>query len=180
LDDVVRLSEGRDAIQAYVSGHAAQGLPHVIDLVTEDHNLILRLIGDLTEEEAMTVTPADEWRVFDVMKHLSASLDRSRARIETMSAGRPFEAPAFSGGPGSMGPAEYLSFSDLRRAYIDGMAGILDVLRHAGPSRGLELTAEHAQFGPFNWLEWAVYSHHVHAHDHVGQLTAIRAALRGA
>ncbi len=77
-----------------------------------------------------------------------------------------------------MGGAAYDSFSDLRRSYIDGMAAILDVLRHADQTRGLELTADHAQFGAFNWLEWAVYSHHVHTHDHVGQLSAIRAALR--
>jgi aminoglycoside phosphotransferase (APT) family kinase protein len=177
---VVRLSEGRDAIQAYVSEHVSRGLAHVLELVIEDHNLILRLIGDLTEDEAMTVTAADEWRVFDAMKHLSASLDRSRARVETMSAGRPFESPPFTGGQGSMGSAEYASFSDLRRAYIDGMVDVLAVLRRADPKRGLELTAEHATFGPFNWLGWALYSHHVHTHDHIGQIEKIKQALRGA
>jgi len=175
---VVRLSEGRDAVQAYVNEHVAPGLPHVIDLVTEDHNHVLRLIGDLTEDEAMTVTAADEWRVYDAMKHLSASLDRSRDRIETMSVGQAFEAPAFRGGPGNMGSAEYSSFSDLRRAYIDGMAAVLAVIRHAQPTRGLDLTAEHATFGPFNWMGWALYSHHVHTHDHIGQIEKIKQALR--
>lgn len=176
---VVKLSEGRDAIQAYIEEHASRGLSHVLELVTVDHNHVLRLIGDLTEDEAMTVTPADEWRIFDAMKHLSASLDRSRDRIVTMSAGKPFEAPAFRGGPGTMGAAEYSSFSDLRRAYIDGMAGILAVVRRADPTRGLDLTAEHAQFGPFNWMGWALYSHHVHTHDHIGQMERIKNALRG-
>jgi hypothetical protein len=176
---VVRLSEGRDAIQAYVNQHTAQGLPHVLDLMTEDHNLILRLIGDLTEDEAMTVTPADEWRIVDAMKHLSASLDRSRDRLQKLSSGQPFRPPPGAGGPGGMGSADYASFSDLRRAYIDGMAAILAVVRNADPSKGLELTADHPQFGSFNWMGWALYSHHVHTHDHVGQIENIKQALRG-
>ena len=183
LGVVVRLSDGREAIQAYVNQHTAQGLEHVLDLVTQDHNLVLGLIGDLTEDEASAVTPADEWRVFDAMKHLSASLDRSRDRLQKLSSGEPFEQPQ-PGAPGAptgggLGSAEYGSFSDLRRAYIDGMVGVLAVLRHADPSRGLELTAEHALYGPFNWPGWALYSHHVHTHDHVGQIETIKQALRG-
>ena len=172
---VVRLDEGRDAIRAYVSEHASRGLAHVIDLVTDDNNRILTLIGDLTEDEANAVTPADEWRVFDAMRHLSAGIDRSRARLETLSSGRAFVAPPAQAG--QMG-AEYASFSELRSAYIDGMAAILAVLRKADATVGLELSAEHAAFGPFNWLEWALFSHHVHAHDHAGQIENIRRALR--
>jgi hypothetical protein len=176
---VVRLSEGRDAIQAYVGEHVAQGLPHVIALVTKDHNLVLQLIGDLTEDEGMAVTPVDEWRVYDAMKHLSAGLDRSRDRLQTLSSGRPFIPPPMVGAPGGMGSAEYNSFQELRRSYIDGMADILAVVRHADPTKGLELTADHASFGPFNWMGWALYSHHVHTHDHIGQIENIREALRG-
>jgi hypothetical protein len=178
MGDVVRLSEGRDAVQAYVNAYTSQGLGHVLDLITEDHNLILRLIGDLTEDEAMTVTPADEWRVYDAIQHLSASLDRSKDRLQKLSTGQTFEPPP-GVTSGSLGAAEYASFSDLRRAYIDGMADILAVLRKADPSKHLNLTADHALFGPFNWLGWALYSHHVHAHDHVGQIENIRKALRG-
>lgn len=176
---VVRLSDGRDAIQAYVRDHASQGLGHVLELVTEDHNHVLRLIGDLTEAEGMTVTSVDEWRIYDAMKHLTASLDRSRDRLEKLSSGQAFTPPPLAGAPGGMGSAEYNSFQELRRSYIDGMADILGVLRRADPTRGLELTAEHAAFGPFNWLGWAVYSHHVHTHDHIGQIENIRKALRG-
>jgi hypothetical protein len=174
----VRISEGRDAIQAYVDAQTTQGLPYVLDLLTDDNNRVLALIGDLTEAEGMTVTPVDEWRVFDALRHMSASLDRSRERLETLSAGKPFAPPPGAGGPGSMGAAEYVSFSELRRAYIDGMAAVLAVVRQADPQRGLDLTADHATFGPFNWLGWAVYSHHVHTHDHLGQIENIRKALR--
>jgi hypothetical protein len=178
---VVKPSEGRDAIQAYINEHVAKGRDHVLALATEEHNLVFSLIGDLTEDEAMTVTPADEWRVYDAMKHLSASLDRSRDRLESMSSGRPFVPPP-SAGPvvgGGMGNVEYASFQELRRAYIDGMCDILAVVRGADLTRGLELTAEHASFGPFNWLGWALYSHHVHTHDHIGQIKNVRRALRG-
>jgi hypothetical protein len=177
---VVRLSEGRDAVQAYIDREIQLGLPHVLELLTIDNNRVFALIGDLTEEEAMTVTPADEWRVFDVMRHISASLDRSRTRLVTLSSGQPFvPLPGGGPGPGSLGAAEYDSFSELRCAYIDGMAEILGLLRRADPSCGLELTADHATFGTYNWLGWAVYSHHVHTHDHIGQLENIKKALRG-
>jgi DinB superfamily len=175
---VVRLSEGRDAIQAYVNEHVSRGLPHVLDLVTEDHNYVLRLIGDLTEDEAVTVTPADEWRVFDALKHLTASLDRSKDRLQKLSSGQPFTPPPGAGGPGGLGSADYESFSDLRRSYIDGMADILAVIRKADPTQGLDLTADHASFGAFNWMGWALYSHHVHTHDHIGQIETIKKALR--
>jgi hypothetical protein len=175
---VVKLSEGRDAIQAYVNEHTSQGLGHVLELMTADHNHVLALIGDLTEDEAATVTSADEWTVFDAMKHLSASLDRSRDRLLRLSSGEPFNPPPLSGGPGGMGSADYASFSDLRRAYIDGMAAILAVVRNADGTKNLDMTSDHPQFGSFNWMGWALYSHHVHTHDHIGQIENIKAALR--
>src|SRR5690606_35164106 len=103
--------------------------------------------------------------------------DRSRDRLQRLSSGQPFVPPA-GVGPGNMGSADYGSFSELRRRYIDGMADILAVLRDADETRGLDLTAEHAQYGPFNWLGWALYSHHVHTHDHIGQIENIRKELR--
>jgi hypothetical protein len=111
------------------------------------------------------------------MRHMSASLDRSKSRLETLSAGKTWQsqAPVL---PGNMGGADYASFHELRSAYIDGMADIIAVLRRADESKGLSLTVDHAQFGPFNWLEWSIYSHHVHTHDHIGQLTKIAEALR--
>ncbi|HWO73281.1 MAG TPA: DinB family protein [Dehalococcoidia bacterium] len=173
---VVRLDAGREAVRAYVEGEAAKGLRHVLSLVRADNERVLGLIDDLSEEQAHATTPADEWSVAQVMHHLASTLDRSRARLEALSAGKPFVNPAVA--PGSAAGRDYASFDDLRRAYREGMAGIIGVLERADERRGLELTAEHAQFGPFNWLQWAVYSHHVHTHDHVGQLEKITRAPR--
>jgi hypothetical protein len=173
---VVRLTDGREAVRAYVSEHASHGLDHVIELVTGDNNRILTLIGDLTEDEGMTVTPADEWRVYDALRHMTGGLDRSKDRLLKLSGGQPFVNPPGVTG-GGMG-AEYASFGELRRSYIDGMAEILGVLRKADGTRNLAGTSEHVSFGPFNWLEWGIYSHHVHTHDHVGQIENIRKALR--
>jgi len=173
---VVRLDAGREAVRAYVEGEAAKGLRHVLSLVRADNERVLGLIDGLTEAQANATTPADEWSVAQVMRHLASTLDRSRARLEALSAGKPFVNPAVA--PGSAAGREYESFDGLRRAYREGMAGILGVLERADERRGLELTAEHAQFGPFNWPQWAVYSHHVHAHDQIGQLEKITGALR--
>jgi hypothetical protein len=179
MDQVVRLSDGKDTVRAYVSKQASLGLAHVLELVSNDNRRVVGLIADLTDEDGSRVTPADEWAAFDVMRHMSASLDRSKSRLETLSSGTPWESPA-PVLPGNMGAANYASFHELRSAYIDGMADIIAVLRHADGSNGLGLTVEHAQYGPFNWLEWSVYSHHVHTHDHIGQLTKIVEALRQA
>lgn len=121
---VVRLSEGREAIQAYVTAHASRGLNHVLELVEADNNRVLMQIGDLTEAEGMAITSADE-RVFDALNHMAASLDRSKDRLQRLSCGQTSTPPALAGGPGAMGSVKYASFAELRRRYIDGMADIL-------------------------------------------------------
>jgi hypothetical protein len=173
---VVKLTDGKHAVRAYVHGEAAQGLEHVLSLVTGDNDRVMGLIGDLTEEEGTTVTPADIWTVADALRHMASSLDRSRNRLETMTGGREWVNPPVAGGSTSVTET---SFVELRRKYSDGMAAIIGVLSKADEKTGVELTADHAEYGPFTWLEWAVYSHHVHTHDHVGQLEAIRKALPG-
>ncbi|HWC28525.1 MAG TPA: DinB family protein [Dehalococcoidia bacterium] len=173
---VVRLSEGREAVQAYVDEQVALGHRHILDIVTEDNVRVFGLIGDLTEEEAITVTPADEWRVLDAMKHMVAVIPRSRDRLQALSSGQPFEAPPPVSSSGTADP----SFSELRAAYIDGMTEILSLLRAADPAKGLDVTADHPIYGTYNWLGWAVFSHHVHTHDHIGQIENIRKAVRPA
>jgi DinB superfamily len=169
---VVSLYAGRDAVRAYVAEQAAQGLDHIISVVTADNERVVSLIDGFNEEEARVAAQPDEWSAFQVMRHLASSLDRSCARLESMSAGRPFNNPPTA--TGQISGREYASFDELRRTYGEGMSQIIDVLRAAESSRGLELTADHAMFGSFNWPQWAVYSHHVHTHDHIGQLEALR------
>ena len=59
------------------------------------------------------------------------------------------------------------------------MQAILDVLDAADENIGRDLKATHVDYGEFDWLEWAVYSHHVHTSDHIGQLREARSRLRG-
>ena len=56
----------------------------------------------------------------------------------------------------------------------------LATLRAAGSAEALDATSTHPVFGTFNWQGWTVFSHHVHTHDHIGQLTNIVGALRPA
>lgn len=172
---VVRTDAGDDVVHAYVVEQAARGRDHVVQLVSADYERLLSLIGDLSEEQATTVTEVDEWRVFDLMRHLTGGLGRSRERIGTLASGEPYVS-ATPSRPGSLGD-DYASYAELREAYTSGMATILDVLRAADETHGLDVTAEHGRFGPFNWLEWAVYMHHVHTHDHMAQLERIVEAL---
>jgi hypothetical protein len=166
------LYAGREAVREYVQEQAALGLEHIIALVTADNERVLSLIDGLSEEEATVVPEPDEWSAFQVMRHLASSVGRSHARLASMSAGRPFKNPPTA--TGQISGREYASFDELRRTYREGMRQIIAVLRAAETSSGLELTADHPMFGSFNWPQWAVYSHHVHTHDHIGQLDALR------
>lgn len=174
---VVRVDAGRDAVRAYVQEQASQGLDHVRALVGADTARMVSLIEDLSEEQGTQAPAPGEWSIAEVLVHLNTSLERSRARLETMSSGREWTNPPGAGQPDDS--EAYRTFADLRREYIEGMAAISAVLDGADPGRGLDLTADHAQYGLFNWLEWAVYSHHVHTHDHIGQTQDARARVRG-
>jgi hypothetical protein len=169
---VVSLYAGRDAVRAYVEEQAALGLDHIISVVTADNEQVLSLIDGFSEEEALVVPRPDEWSAFQVMRHLASSLERSHTRLSSMSAGKPFDIPPTA--TGQISDREYSSFDELRRIYREGMRQIIDTLRGADASRGITLTADHAMFGSFNWPQWAVYSHHVHTHDHIGQLEGLR------
>jgi DinB superfamily len=132
---VVSLYAGRDAVRAYVKEQAAFGLGHIIALVTVDNERVLGLIDGFSEEEARVVPQPDEWSAYQVMRHLASSLDRSRTRLASMSAGRPFTNPPTA--TGQMSDREYASFDELRQTYRNGMSQILEALRAADSSRDL-------------------------------------------
>jgi hypothetical protein len=174
---VVRLDEGKNAVRAYVSEQASQGLNHVRALVRLDFDTVVGLIEDLSENEGRMRPAPDEWAISHVLAHLNASLPRSRDRLTTMSSGKEWmNQPVL---PGNQPEGRQPSFVELRQTYVDGMQTILQVLDNADQYEGSDLLAEHRDYGPFSWLEWAVYSHHVHAHDHIGQLEEIRRAIPG-
>lgn len=171
---VVRLDAGREAVRAYVAEHAARGLAHVRSLVAADRDSIASAVEGLTEEEGTRVTLEGEWTPAQVMAHLNSTLPRGLSRLQALSAGREWEPPAASG----QASGELRSFEELRREYMEGMQAILDVLDAADENTGRDLKAAHVDYGEFDWLEWAVYSHHVHTSDHIGQLMEARARLR--
>ena len=174
MTNVVRLVEGHDPVQAYVAAEVAKGWAHVLETATRDNREVIALIGDLTEDEGMTVTPVDIWRAYDVMKHMALTMERSHVRFDALLAGKDFAAPP----PVDSASIEYGSWTELRSRYIDGTANLLATLRAVDPTRHLEATSTHPVFGTYNWQGWTVFSHHVHAHDHIGQLGNIVGALR--
>lgn len=173
---VVRLDAGKDAVRAYVEEHAGRGLAHVTALVRADRDSIAAAVDGLSEEEGTRVTLEGEWTPAQVLAHLNSSLDRSLARLQTLSSGQPWSNPPVSGG--QAGDTSQ-SFEALRSRYVDGMEAIIEALEAADERRGRDLHADHAEFGPFDWLQWAVYSHHVHTSDHIGQLNEARFRVKG-
>ena len=173
---VVRLDAGRDAVRAYVEEQAAQGLAHVTTLVSNDTDSIFAAVKELSEDEGNRVTKEGEWTPAQVLAHLNSSLERSKSRLASMSSGREWVNPPLPSRQSGDGEE---SFEYLRSQYIDGMQAILQVLKAADEAQGRELTADHVEYGPFTWLQWAVYSHHVHTSDHIGQLNEARTRIRG-
>jgi hypothetical protein len=113
------------------------------------------------------------------LQHLNGSFERSLERMQTLASGRPWTPPSgFSAGSGGIPPDAAPSFAAARRQFAEGSRRVADMLAGLDGQRGLELTADHANLGPFNWLQWAVYSHYVHTSDHIGQMAEIRAAVK--
>ena len=174
---VVRLTDGREAVRGYVGEQADRGVEHVTGLISGDVDAMMALIDDLTDEEGTTKPAPDEWSVAEVLKHLLATLPRSKARLTALARGQEFTNPPVAGGSG-VSDEDTRSFGELKRDYQAGVEDVLSIMQQAGTQADREVTANHAEYGPFNWLQWAVYSHHVHTHDHLGQIEAIRARLR--
>jgi hypothetical protein len=168
------------AVQTYVREQAAKGRDHVIGLVRGDREAMVALISDLTQEEGDTrINDGEEYSVSMILQHLNMSFARSQQRIRELASGIQFVAPAGSGQAGGLPEVFDDDFDRVRQVFIDGEDGVLAVLEAAPPDSPTDLTAPHAQYGPFNWLEWAAYSHHAHTSDHVQQIAKIRAVLRG-
>ena len=174
---MVNVNAGPEAVRAYVREQASRGLQHVRSLVRADLEEVLRLIEGLDEEQAAFSPGQGEFSVSQVIQHLNGSFQRSKQRLETLSSGRPWQNSGPGPGPGSIPEPAPASFAEAREEFRRGASNVLSVLDRADPEVGLELTAEHPTFGAFNWLEWAVYSHHVHTHDHIGQIRQIESAL---
>ena len=169
-----------DAVRAYTKSHAEQGLDYVTEVVRNDRQAMIDLIGDLTQQEAdERIDDGAEYSVSMVLQHLNGSFERSTRRIWTLSQGQPFHGspgtPQGGGLPDELEP----DFTKVRDRFIEGSQDVLTVLEQADPATPSDITAPHVLYGAFNWLEWAIYSHHVHASDHIQQIRRIKGVLRG-
>lgn len=179
---MVDVDAGPEAVRAYVREQAELGLEHVRALLRKDRDAMARLLQGLSEREAAFKPDASEFSILEVLQHLDGSFARSLDRLRTLSSGHPWSAAGGPVRPGSIPAEAPASFSEAKLQFLEGEEAVLAVLDAAEPSTGLDLTAPHASFGHFNWLEWAVYSHHVHLRDHIGQVTRLRRLIeeRGA
>jgi hypothetical protein len=169
-----------DAVVRYTREHASMGLAHVTLLVRGERDAMMALIGDLTQQEAdERIDNGAEYSMSMIIQHLNQSFDRSQQRIEALSQGRPHILTGAGGGPGGLPQELDPDFTRVRQRFLDGENAIVAALEAADPSAPTDITAPHVQYGNFNWLEWASYSHHVHTSDHVAQVRRIKSVLRG-
>ena len=162
-------------MRAFVKENAAQGVPHVLGLARAEWQRFEELIADLNEEEAAAHPLPDEWSISQVVHHLTFSHAANVARIAALSLGEAFAGPPTQ--VGSLPERAEPTFAEIRRVFRQLVAEATRVIEAADPAAHLDLTADHAFFGPYNWLDWAVHMH-VHVRDHIGQVAAIRAALK--
>jgi hypothetical protein len=180
MEKPVDLHSGVPAVQAYVKRQAAQGPEHVLALIKADGDAILALTGDVTEDDANIHAAESEFSISQVVQHLNFSFPRSQARLRAMMKGEEFIWTGPAGRAGGLPERPAPSLAAARVEFAAGEAEILRILGSETHATNLDLVANHAEFGPMNWLEWAVYSHHVHTHDHVKQIGDIKSALGAA
>jgi DinB superfamily len=177
VEQPVDLHAGVPEVQAYVKRQAAQGSEHVQALIKADRDAILALTSDVTEDDANAHPGESEFSISQVVQHLNVSFPRSQARLRAMIGGEEFSWTGPLGRPGGLPEQPAASLAAARAEFAAGEDEVLRILGSATPEINLDRVANHAEFGPMNWLEWAVYSHHVHTHDHVGQLADIKRAV---
>jgi hypothetical protein len=169
-----------DAVVRYTREHASMGLAHVTQLVRGERDAMMALIGDLTQQEAEErIDNGAEYSVSMIIQHLNQSFDRSQQRIVALSQGRPHILTGGGAGAGGLPLELDPDFAHVRQRFLDGENAIIALLETVEPSAPTAITAPHVQYGDFNWLEWACYSHHVHTSDHVAQVRRIKSVLRG-
>ncbi len=163
----------------YVRHEAKKGLEHAIDLVRNERDTMLELVRDISDYEAeQRINNGEEFSILMVLRHLNASFDRSRQRLAAMAGGEEFTPPASAGRGGTVPEEDESSLEEARTTFRNGSDAVVDILLQADPDAPTIVTASHAQYGSFNFIEWAVYSHHVHTSDHVQQVRRIKEALR--
>jgi hypothetical protein len=149
----------------------------VIHLVRADRDATESLTAGLAKGAANFHTDDEEYSMSQVLQHVNGSFTRSLDRLTTLSSGRQWLSTGPPGRPGTIPPNPPATFADVRRRFLEGEDAVLVLLENANPKIGRDLTADHAAYGPFNWLEWALNPHHVHTHDYVGQIEKIERAL---
>jgi hypothetical protein len=167
----------RQRTRAYVQENAAQGVAHALSLPREQWQRLASTLAGVTEEEAAFRPSADDWTIAEVLEHLRLSLGHNRDRIETMSGGTAFTEPPYA--TGTLPDQREPSFEAARARFFADANALLALAQAAEPGANLELTAAHAAFGPYNWVEWLVHLA-VHARAHTEQIENLRAAWRGA
>jgi hypothetical protein len=170
-----------DAVVRYTREHASMGLEHVTALVRGERDAMMMLINDLTQDEADTrIDSGAEYSVSMILQHLNMSFERSIRRIRSLSEGQPHILTGAGGVGGALPEQLDANFDNVRQRFLEGEDAVLDLLEATDPNTKSDVTAPHAVYGPFTWLEWATYSHHVHTSDHVAQVRRIKGVLRSA
>lgn len=142
--------------------------------VMEQRAALLAAFAELTEEQAAFRPAGGEgeaaWGAADLARHLVASTRNVAGIVDALARG----AAAPEDPLGGLGNATYASFAEARRALFDVSLEFAALTGRLPASPNLEVTAEHAFFGPLNCRAWFLFQR-VHDTDHINQIAALRA-----
>lgn len=167
------MTEERDRIRSYLLGQAERY--DFLDLwprVMAQRAAFLQSLEGVTEEQAAwepaTGEGEEAWGILQVARHLLRSTQNVMAIIEATARGE--TAPKDPPGTRSEAPA---ALADVRRALIEQSEDFAMLRRRLPEQPNLEVTVDHAFFGPLNCRAWFLFQR-IHDTDHMRQVEALK------
>ncbi|RJQ07736.1 MAG: DinB family protein [Dehalococcoidia bacterium] len=142
--------------------------------VMEQRGALLAAFAEFSEVQAAFRPSSGEgegvWGAADLAQHLAASTRNVMGIVEALARGT--DAPEDP--IGTLGDSPYGSFVEARKALFDVSLEFAALTGRLPASPDLDMTVEHAFFGPLNCRAWFLFQR-VHDTDHINQLAALRA-----
>lgn len=159
-------------IRSYLQTQAAK-LTHseLADKVLADMEQLRAAIAAVPAGRFEALPAEGEWSANDICAHLAhTSNDVARGILAAIDGG-----PTPRGVRDQMGPTQQsLSGDEWWQGIRAQREALLGRVREARGDEHLDVTWEHALFGPLNWREWVLFLR-IHDLDHARQLAALPA-----
>lgn len=160
--------ELRERVVSYITHQGAKEPGAIRDVIQKGHDQLLSLIDGLSEEQARFKPGADDWSVFELLRHVVQSKRGVAGVCAALARGE--TPPSFEGDSVAL-----TSLAEARSALDAAHEELLAFVDALSPEANVETRYEHPFFGPLNCREWAAFQR-VHDADHTQQIEQIKSA----